>query len=81
MPLHKVAIMNPMTKNINLAQYSPAILMNDFPKLYKDLKVTQLLIGYTAWCSQSEVVLLSNLQNLGEKDKKMFLRMPDKYWS
>ena len=32
--------------------------------------MTQLLIGYTMRVSQSEVVLLSNLQNPGVKDKE-----------
>ena len=36
----------------------------------KNLKVTQLLIALTIWFDQSEVVLLSILQNLGEKDKE-----------
>ena len=46
--------------------YSPIFLQ----ECALHLNVTQLLIGLTIWFSQSEVVLHSNLQNLGEKDKE-----------
>ena len=44
------------------------VLFSRFYFSYKHLKVTHL-ISWTIWFSQSEVVLLSNRQNLDEKDK------------
>ena len=40
----------------------------------RNLKEIQLLIDETTWFSQSEVVLLLNLQNLGEKKQRIVMR-------
>ena len=51
--------------------YSPTILENILCLFLQDfvhLNVTQLLIGYTVWFSQSEVVLHSNVA----KDRKIW---------
>ena len=58
--------------------YSPTVLKNVLSFVLQIclylaaliLNVTQLLIGLTIWFTQSEVVLYSNLQNLGDKDKE-----------
>ena len=45
---------------------------------YHHLNVTQLLTGYTILYSQSEVVLHSSVQHLGEK-RQIVLRMVGEY--
>ena len=56
--------------------YSPTVLKNIlclFLQDFVNVNVTQLLIGYTVWISQSEVVLHSNaanIENYGEHDQE-----------
>ena len=45
-------------------------MFSRFFYIQKHLKVTQLLIGSTIRSSQSEVVLLSNLQTIVDEDKQ-----------
>ena len=57
-------------------QFSPKILQNSLIVILKNflnLKATQLQVDYNILFRQSKVVLLSKLENLGEKDQDLSL--------
>ena len=62
--------------------YSPSILKNVLCLFLQDFvnwNVTQLLIGYTIWFSQSEIVLHSNMEKNWRIRLTMFSRMVGEY--